>query len=154
MADKHHLLIVEARYYQDVADELLRGAIVEIERRDATYETATVPGVFEIPAAIRIALKSMELVGIRRRFAGYVALGCVIRGETDHYKYVSEACVRGLVDLTTKFTLAVGFGVLTCDTHSQAMERAAVDLGNKGAEAASAVFSMVDLKHRFGYFPR
>ncbi len=154
MTAKPHLLIVEARYYKDIADELLKGAAAEIEGRDATFESVTVPGVFEIPGAIRIALKSIDLVGVRRRFAGYVALGCVIRGETDHYKYVADACVRGLMDLTTRFTLAVGFGVLTCDTHAQAMERAAVDQRNKGAEAAQAAFSMLDLKREFGYFPR
>ena len=154
MAEAPHLLIVEARYYQDIADELLRGAVAEIESRGATCQTVTVPGVFEIPAAIRMALKSMDLVGVRRRFAGYLALGCVIRGETDHNKYVSEACVSGLVDLSTRFTLALGFGVLTCDTHAQAMERAAVNQKNKGAEAARAVFSMLELKRDFGYFPR
>ena len=154
MTAKPHLLIVEARYYQDIADELLKGAIAEIEGRGATYERVTVPGVFEIPAAVRIALKSMDLVGVRHRIAGYVALGCVIRGETDHYKYVADACVSGLMELTTRFTLAVGFGVLTCETHAQAMERAAVDQRNKGAEAAQAAFSMLDLKHDFGYFPQ
>ena len=154
MAEQHHLLVIEARYYQDVADELLRGATAEIEAQGATYETVTVPGVFEIPAALRIALKAMEVVGVRRRFAGYLALGCVIRGETDHYRYVSDACVRGLTDLTTQFTLALGFGVLTCDTLAQAMDRAAVDRRNKGAEAARAVFAMLELKREFGFFPR
>ena len=154
MTAEPHLLIVEARYYQDIADELLQGAVAEITGRGASYETVTVPGVFEIPAAIGIALKSMDLVGVRRRFSGYLALGCVIRGETDHYKYVSDACVAGLMDLTTRYTLAVGFGVLTCDTNAQAMERAAVSQKNKGAEAAQAVFSMLDLKREFGFFPR
>ncbi len=147
MADKPHLLIVEARYYEDVADELLRGAAAELENSGVTHEILTVPGVFEIPAAVRIAM-AVNCPGASR-FTGYVALGCVIRGETDHNKHVAAACVRGLTDLTTEHAIALGFGMLTCDTHAQAMERASVDGLNKGAKAARAALAMLEIVQSF-----
>ncbi len=147
MADKPHLLIVEARYYEDVADELLRGAIGELENRGATHEILTVPGVFEIPATVRMAMAAKR--SGTSAFAGYIALGCVIRGETDHNKHVAAACIRGLTDLTIEFPLALGLGVLTCDSHVQAMERAAVDSRNKGAQAARAALTMLEVSQRF-----
>lgn len=147
MADKPHLLIVEARYYEDVSDELLRGAAGELENSGVTHETLTVPGVFEIPATVRMAMAAKRS-GVPR-FAGFVALGCVIRGATDHNKHVAAACVRGLIELSTEFAIALGFGVLTCDTHAQAMERAAVDRRNKGAKAARAALTMLEVAQSF-----
>lgn len=154
MAEAVHLLIISARYYEDIADELLRGAATEIEERRATYEVISVPGVFEIPAAIRMAVRSLELGGTRRRVSGYVALGCVIRGETDHYENICRESIRSLGHLTISYTLAMGFGILTCHTREQAMERAAVDRGNKGGEAARAALEMVEVKRTLGFFPR
>ena len=154
MADAPHVLIVEARFYEDIADALVRGAIAEVEGVGGTHERAAVPGVFEIAAAIRFAIKSMELVGMRRRIDAYVALGCVIRGETSHYDLVCRESMRGLGEISTHYTLALGMGVLTCDTHDQAVERAALDKRNKGGEAARAALRMVDLKREFGYFSR
>ena len=148
MADKPHLLIVEARYYEDIAAQLLHGAVGELEKNGATHETVTVPGVFEIPAVVRMALNANSAG--RPGFAAYIALGCVIRGETDHNKHVADACVRGLTDLTAEFAIALGFGILTCDTQAQAMERAAVDRRNKGAEAARAALAMLEIGHGFG----
>ncbi|MBM3511069.1 MAG: 6,7-dimethyl-8-ribityllumazine synthase [Alphaproteobacteria bacterium] len=139
-----NILIVEARYYEEIADELLQGARVEIDAHGASHETVTVPGAFEIPAAIRAALD-----GARRRYSAYVALGCVIRGETDHHEHVARACVQGLSDLVTRESIVVGFGVLTCHTFEQAMERAAIDRGNKGAEAVRAAFTVLDMKRAF-----
>ena len=154
MADAPHVLIVEARYYEDVADALVHGAVDEIEAVGGTHERAAVPGVIEISAAIRFAIKSMELVGMRRRIDAYVALGCVIRGETSHYDLICRESVRGLGEISTHYTLALGMGILTCDTLDQAMERAAVDKRNKGGEAARTALHMVGLKREFGYFPR
>lgn len=148
MADRPHLLIVEARYYEDIADQLLRGAAGELEKAGTTHTTVTVPGVFEIPAAVRMALNA-KLAG-RSGYAAYVALGCVIRGETDHNRHVAEACVRGLTELATAFAVPLGFGILTCDTRAQAMERAAVDGRNKGAEAARAALTMLKIGQGFG----
>ena len=85
MADQPHVMIAVARFYEDIADELVRGAIAALQSTGATWEVVEVPGAFEIPAAIATAVRSLEFVGARRRFDGYVTLGCVIRGETSHY---------------------------------------------------------------------
>ncbi len=154
MADGPHLLIVEARFYDDIADMLVRGAIAEIDAVGGTHERAAVPGVFEITAAIRFAIKSMELVGMRRRIDAYVALGCIIRGETSHYDLICRESMRGLGQIATHYTLALGMGILTCENHEQAVERAAVEKRNKGGEATRAALRMVELKREFGYFPR
>ena len=154
MTPSAHVLIVEARYYAHISDELAKGAIAALEEAGATYERLEVPGAFEIPAAIRFAIKSMHLVGGRRRYDAYVALGCVIRGETTHYDYVCGETARGLMDLSLEFAVAVGFGVLTCENERQALARARASEKNKGGEAARAALAMVGIKKRFGFYPR
>ncbi len=154
MSETPHLLIVESRYYEDVAAELLSGATTELEAAGATSERIEVPGAFEIPAAIRMAIRSMDFYAGRRRYDGYIALGCVIRGETSHYDYICMESARKLQDLAVNYTLALGYGILTCETHDQAMERAAVDRKNKGGDAARACLSMIGVKQRFRLFPR
>jgi 6,7-dimethyl-8-ribityllumazine synthase len=149
-----HVLIVEARFYPHISDELAKGAIAALEEAGATYERLTVPGAFEIPAAIRFAVKSMHLVGGRRRYDAYVALGCVIRGETTHYDYVCGESARGLMDLTLEYAVAIGFGILTCENEQQALARARVTEKNKGGDAARAALAMVEVKQRFGFYPR
>jgi 6,7-dimethyl-8-ribityllumazine synthase len=103
-------MIVIARFYEDLADELIRGATQELENAGATWEVFNVPGALEIPAAIRIAVRAMDFPTIRPRFDGYVALGCVIRGETTHYDLVANESARGLTELALRFTLAIGLG--------------------------------------------
>ena len=120
MSDAPHLLIVEAPYYQAISDELAKGAVTALEAAGASYDRLAVPGAFEIPAAIRMNIKAMELVGGRRRYDGYIALGCVIRGETSHYDYVCGECARGLMDLSLDFSIAIGFGLLTVENEAQA----------------------------------
>ena len=115
MSETPHLLIIEARYYEKISDELAKGAVAALEAAGATYDRLAVPGAFEITSAIRMNIKAMELVGGRWRYDGYVGLGCVIRGETSHYDYVCGECARGLMDLTLEFSVAVGFGVLTVE---------------------------------------
>ena len=154
MSETPHLLIVESRYYEDVAAELLSGANAELEAAGATSERIEVPGAFEIPAAIRMAIRSMDFYAGRRRYDGYIALGCVIRGETSHFDYICMESARKLQDLAVNYTLALGYGILTCETHDQAMERAAVDRKNKGGDAARACLSMIGVKQRFRLFPR
>jgi len=151
---KPHILVVEARFYANIADELAKGAISVLEEAGVPYERLAVPGAFEIPAAIRIAVRSMHFHPHRRRFDGYVALGCVIRGETTHYDYVCEQSARGLQDLALEFTLAIGYGILTVENDEQAWERASVDRRNKGSGAAKACLAMIEVKRRFGLFPR
>jgi 6,7-dimethyl-8-ribityllumazine synthase len=154
MTEQPHVMIAVARFYEDIADELVRGATAALQSAGATWEIVEVPGAFEIPAAISTAVRSLEFVGARRRFDGYVALGCVIRGETSHYDYVCGETARALQDLAVKYCLALGFGLLTVENREQAEERAGVDRRNKGGEAARVCLSMIDMKQIFGLFPR
>jgi 6,7-dimethyl-8-ribityllumazine synthase len=154
MASKVHLLLVEARFYPDISDELLKGATEEIERAGGSFERIAVPGALEIPPAIRFAIRAMDLVGGRRRYDGYVGLGCVIRGETTHYEIVSQQSARGLMDLSLQHTVAIGNGILTVENEGQAWARARVSEGNKGGDAARATLSMIEVKRHFGFFPR
>jgi 6,7-dimethyl-8-ribityllumazine synthase len=154
MATAPHILIVEARYYDDVGEQLLNGAIRALEQAEATYEVVRVPGAFEIPAAIRIAVRSLDFYSGRPRPDGYVALGCVIRGETTHYDYVCQESARKLQDIAAEHCLALGYGILTCETYEQAMARADVTRKNKGGEAAQACLQMLQVKQRFNLYPR
>lgn len=154
MTDQPHVMIAVARFYGEIADELVRGATAALKSTGATWEIVEVPGAFEIPAAVSTAVRSMEFVGARRRFDGYIALGCVIRGETSHYDYVCGETARGLQDLAVKYCLALGFGLLTVENREQAEERAGVDRRDKGGEAARVCLSMIELKRNFGLFPR
>lgn len=154
MTDQPHIMIVEARFYDDIADELAKGAIEVIEEAGASYERYPVPGSFEIPAAIQFAVRSMDFYTARQRFDGYVALGCVIRGETTHYDYVCQESARGLHDLALRHTLAVGYGILTCENRDQALERARVDKGDRGGNAARACLAMIEMKRQFRLYPR
>ena len=148
-----HLLIVEARYYDDIGEELIKGAEAALSAAGASAERIEVPGAFEIPAAIRMAVASADLPTGARRFDGFVALGCVIRGETSHYDYVCTESARKLQDLACEFTLALGYGILTCETREQAWARARVDRKDKGGEATRACLAMVGLKRRFHLIP-
>jgi 6,7-dimethyl-8-ribityllumazine synthase len=139
-----HVLIVEARFYPQISDELLRGATAALSAAGASFDRVEVPGVFEIPGAIRMALAA----GDGQRYDGFLALGCVIRGETSHYDIVANESARALQELVSAFTLALGFGVLTVENEAQAWARARVDRKNKGAEAAEACLAMVGLKRR------
>ena len=151
---KPHILVVEARFYEDIAEELVKGAIAVLENAGVTYERLAVPGAFEVPAAIRMAIRMMHFHPHRRRFDGFVALGCVIRGETTHYDLICQESARGLQNLALEFTLALGYGILTVENESQAWERARVDRKNKGGDAARACLAMIEAKRRFGLFPR
>ncbi len=146
---KPHLLIVEARFYADLADEAALGAIEAIEAAGGTWERVEVPGALEIPGAIKFAE-----AGTAKKFDGYVALGCVIRGETSHYDTVSEESARALMDLSTDYSLAIGNGIITCENDAQAWARAKKEEKNKGGGAAEAALHMLKLKQKFGLFPR
>jgi 6,7-dimethyl-8-ribityllumazine synthase len=144
-----HILIVEAPYYRDIANELRAGAVAALEAAGASHEVLAVPGAFEIPAAIALAAGLHLPAGRRlaRVYDGYVALGCVIRGETTHYDYVCTESARGLQDLALGHGLAIGFGILTVENADQAWARALRGKKNKGAEAANAALAMIALRH-------
>jgi 6,7-dimethyl-8-ribityllumazine synthase len=138
--------IVEARFYEDLADQLAAGAIAALDQRQVPYVRIAVPGAFEIPGAIRLAKRAKEM----GHGDGFIALGCVIRGETDHYEHICREVSRALMDLATIECIPLGFGVLTCATYEQARVRAAVNGKNKGAEAALACLRMMELKAALG----
>jgi 6,7-dimethyl-8-ribityllumazine synthase len=142
-----HLLIVEARFYDELADELLQGAVQAVERAGATYERVTVPGALEIPAAIRMALQAME--NETANYDAFVVLGCVIRGETYHFDIVSDQSARAIMDLTVAHGLALGNGILTVENDDQAWARARVSEQNKGGAAAEAALAMLALRQKF-----
>ena len=154
MSTAPHVMIVEARFYADLADEMMRGAIAALDEAGATYERFAVPGAFEVPAAIQFAVRSLDFSPGRRRFDGYVALGCVIRGETSHYDHICQESARALQDLAVHYSLALGYGILTVENEEQAWVRARVSEGNKGGTTAAACLAMVELKRRFRMFPR
>lgn len=140
-AAKVRILIVEGRFYSELSDELLRGAADAITAVGAEYEVITVPGALEIPAVIAIAEKAGG-------YDGYVALGCVIRGETYHFEVVAGESARAIMALTLD-GLAIGNGILTVENEAQAIARADKTQKNKGGEAAAAALAMVALKQRF-----
>ncbi len=141
-----HFLIIDARFYTDIADELVKGATAELERRGASFERISVPGVLEIPAALSMVLESDRA----ERIDGYVLLGCVIRGETSHYDIVAGESARAVMDMAVDLGLAVGNGILTVENGAQAWARARVGEKNKGGAAAAAAFEMAALRDRLG----
>jgi len=138
-----HILIINSRFYPEIADELSKGASATLKAAGATFEEIEVNGAFEVPAAIKFALAS-------NKYDGFVALGCVIRGETSHYDYVCGESARGLMELTLTHDAAIGYGILTVETMKQAQIRASMRDGNKGGGAAATCLQMIALKQKFG----
>lgn len=139
-----HLLLVRAPYYREVVDSLTDGAFRILRQAGATFDTLDVAGAFELPQAIRLALRG------NRRFDGFVALGCIIRGETDHYDFICRATMDGIMAVSLQFGLALGTGLLTCDTLAQAEARSTRDGHNKGAEAAVAALLQINAARTLG----
>lgn len=139
-----HVLLVRAPYYRGVVDGLTDGATRILRAAGATFDTLDIAGAFELPQVIRIALRGST------RYDGFVALGCIIRGETDHYEFICRASMQGLMTVSLQFGIALGTGLLTCDTLAQAEARSAAGGFNKGAEAASAALLQVNAVRRLG----
>lgn len=137
------ILIVASPYYKELSEMLISGATAAIYAAGYEAEMLPVPGALEIPAAIAQAHQS-------DRYSAYVALGCVLRGETTHYEIVSNESARGLMDLSTHKLAAIGNGILTCETMAQAIERADPKQGNKGGEAAQAALRLLQIRQVFG----
>ena len=146
MVEKSCVLIVEARFYEDIADEMAGGAVAVLDQAGIVHERMAVPGVFEVPAAIRFAIRAMETHSATTDYAGFIALGAVIRGETDHYDHICRESSRALMEIAVYQSAALGFGILTCDTKDQAQTRAGISQGNKGADAARTCLRMMDIK--------
>jgi len=150
MADSEdpHLLIVEARFYHGLSDALLAGAKAALDEAGASYDVVTVPGALEIPAAVSFAIDAAEEEGTD--YDGFVALGCVIRGETYHFDIVANESSRGLMTLAVDESLAIGNGILTVENEAQAWVRARRNEGDKGGFAARAALTMIALRKRLG----
>ena len=139
-------LIVEARFYDDIQDALLEGAVAELKAAGVTYDVITVPGALEIPGAIAMAIDAAEKGG--KPYDAAIALGCVIRGETIHFEIVSMESSRGLMDISIARKFPLGNGILTVNTEEQAWARARAGELNKGGDAARAALAMLRIKRR------
>ncbi len=140
MSKKPHILIAEARFYEPISDMLADGAIAVLEKAGASYDRIEVPGALELPSAIKIA-------DDKQKYDGYVALGCIVRGETYHFEIVANESARGLTWLSVDPGLVIGNGILTCENYEQAEERADPKKQNKGGFAAKAVLALLDIKN-------
>ncbi|BCG80989.1 6,7-dimethyl-8-ribityllumazine synthase [Mesorhizobium sp. 113-3-3] len=145
---KAHLLIVEARFHDDLADALLDGATSALEEAGATYDVVTVPGSLEIPAVITFALDGAAEGGTS--YDGFVALGTIIRGDTYHFDIVANESSRALMDLSVQDSVCIGNGILTTENDAQAWTRAKRSEGDKGGFAARAALTMIALKEQLG----
>jgi 6,7-dimethyl-8-ribityllumazine synthase len=138
------ILVIAAPYYREVVDGMLRGAQSVLADVRAVTDVVEVAGAYELPAALAMALASP------RRWDGFLLLGCVVKGETDHYTFICDAICHGVMDVSTKHAAAIGFGLLTVDTLAQAEARSRDDRMNKGAEAAHAVLGQVAIARGWG----
>jgi 6,7-dimethyl-8-ribityllumazine synthase len=138
------ILVLSAPYYRDVVDGMLGGAQRVLADVSATVEVAEVAGGYELPAALAMALKQPA------RWDGFLLLGCVVKGETDHYTFICDAICHGVMDVSTRSAVPVGFGLLTVDSLEQAIARSRDDRMNKGAEAAHAVLGQIGLARAWG----
>lgn len=135
----NRILILEARFYEEIADSLIIGANSILKPANKLVTRISVPGVFEIPSALQFTWD-------KQHFDGCITLGCVIRGETDHYQHICREVSRALMDLSIRSEIPHGFGILTCDNMSQAKERADLKQKNVGARAAIACLKMIEVK--------
>ncbi len=140
------MLVVEARFYEEIADALLAGATRALDEAQASFDRISVPGSLEIPTAIAMAADAARRR--RRPYDGAVALGCVIRGETIHFEIVSQLSARGLMELSLARGLPIGNGIITVENEAQAFARARMDEQDKGGDAARAALALVALKRR------
>tara|TARA_Y100000817_G_C16716638_1_gene481739 strand:- start:109 stop:564 length:456 start_codon:yes stop_codon:yes gene_type:complete len=146
MKTKPKILIVESRFYSEISDHLLLGARKELDSENILYDVTSVPGTLEVAQAISIIKNKRKDASADIEYDGYIALGCVIRGETSHYDYVCAESMRSLNYLAIKYDLCLGNGILTCENIEQAQNRARVDMGNKGGDAAKASLALLRLK--------
>ncbi len=139
---KKKILIIKANFYPEITDLLIEGAVAKLNAAGYPYEIEEVMGIFEIPAAISFA-------SLTHDYAGYIGLGCAIRGQTSHYDYVCLESARGLNDLAINKMLAIGYGIITVENEEQALVRADIKQKDKGGFAALACIKMIELKKKF-----
>jgi len=151
---KPHILVVQSSYYEDIGDLLQQGALHVLNNAGVTHEIIDVPGVLEVPAAIVYAVKSLDFDAVRRRFDGFVALGCVLKGENHYDQIIGHESARSLQEIALRYTLAVGNGIITCEDREQAAMLAQPDGHDRGGAAAEACLRMVELKQLFRLSPK
>jgi len=145
------VLLIEAPFYKHITDQLVAGATAVLDNAGFTYDRVEVPGAMEIPAVIHLADAAFKSDPHQaRRYDGYVALGCVIRGETSHYDYVAGESCRALMDLSLK-GLAIGNGILTVENEAQALVRCDPSKKNKGGDAATACVAVMQVRNQLRY---
>ena len=148
---KQHILIIEGRFYEDIGDELLAGAVAELEAAGCSYDHVVVPGALEIPQVLSQAVEA-GIAGTEATnpvYTGAIALGCVIRGETYHFEIVCNQANHWLMDTAMCHGIPVGNAILTVDTHAQALERAQGGPDGKGADAARACLKLIAISSSF-----
>ena len=131
---KNKVLIVSSSYYENISNNLLKGAIEELKKNKLDYDVLYAPGCFEIPFLISKHINKYE---------GFIALGCVIRGETYHFNLIANECARKIIDISNVSLKPIGFGILTCENIKQAIERSDITKKNKGKEAANACIELL-----------
>ncbi len=137
------VLIIEGRFYEEIVDELVKGAIAKLEAQNIKYERIAVPGAMEVPQVMNLAIKS------DKDYQGVISLGCVIRGETSHYDIVADESAAMLLKLACAYNLPLGNGILTVESKEQAVIRAASDGKNKGGDAAEACLRLMEIQKQF-----
>jgi len=131
---KNKVLIVSSSYYDEVSSNLIKGATAELKVNSIDFEVVYAPGCFEVPFLISKNLK---------KYSGFIALGCVIRGETYHFNLIANECARKIIDISNNSLKPIGFGILTCDNLKQAINRSDIRKKNKGREAANACIKLL-----------
>jgi 6,7-dimethyl-8-ribityllumazine synthase len=150
MKNPIHILVAEGRFYHHISDQLIEGAEMALAEQGATWETVTVPGALEIPQVLAAAIDAgLFDETASNPFHGFVALGCVIRGETSHYDIVAGESARALMELSAAHAIPMGNGILTVDNEAQAIARAGVNGKNKGHDAAGACLEVLRVKREF-----
>ncbi|MEQ9447838.1 MAG: 6,7-dimethyl-8-ribityllumazine synthase [Rhodospirillaceae bacterium] len=149
MSTGPHILIIEARFYDDIADGLLRGAKTALDAAGASSETVTVPGILELPSAAQYAF-SKGAAHPNQHYDGMVVLGCAIKGETDHYEHVCRESMQGVQHVSLHLGVPTGNAILTCPTWELALDRADPARGDAGGRAAKACLRLIEVKRGFG----
>ena len=140
MKPNMNILLVCSPYYKSICENLLKGAVDLLQSKSIKYDLIFVPGALEIPAAIKY-------MSLKERFDGYIALGCIIRGETYHFEIVSNEAANGLTKLALDYNLPIGNGILTVENEKQAIVRSDPKKYNKGEGAALACISLINIKN-------
>lgn len=139
-----HLLIARAPYYKKIVDGLTEGALVVLKGVGATSDIMDTAGAYELPQVLGIAARAAK------KYDGFILLGCIIKGETDHYDFICQATMQGIIDIASRLGVCVGTGLLTCHTISQALARSGSGLSNKGSEAAAAALGQISIARYLG----